>query len=901
MYKIDERLKLCESIFNKNKTSRLAILLADRYYLNFYIKKDKQYLDKALNLIETTFSDMPSDFNIYIYYTILNIELDNLEKAKELLNKLNSSKSYLKNNDFQSYVKYLFALIMLEIKKENKRLVNKYIKMLGEYTEKKEDKFIYLLFGIIEIKLGRFHTAYKYLKTSYQMESKSVYLFIMIHKYFSENFMEQNKELDVSVVMFPYVVWAMEKEIDLSNAFEIYKEFFIENINTNIEIYKKIFHKYKFDWTLKIICNKLVEQKNYSLESYKYYKVLENRQLLNFNYIQFLVRSAFLNDINDLTSYSIDIFLQFKNIEDNLKGFLYYILVTDKKMEQLTKKYYNDIIQFTLHAIENKVINRYLLNIYYYFFKLPNDKERYALYIDFVENNLSEELFKYEIHTKSDLIKYIWINEKEKKEIQVIDIKDKNAIIDINSKEFDYFCIDETGKIVIDENIKIVKVLENVDIKTCKYFMEKGVKNLSLFIYLAKYSIKQKKPTEDCMQVISTTLKYKEISQSFRMELNATLGNILNSQSKYEKALEYYKTVDDTYLNDRFIEQMLTVFLNTKEYKKAVNLILKKSHLISDRNLFYAIKKICTDSTYHEYLGDICYELLLKSWYDKKILDIVIKHYNGSQEDWHELTKVLIGMSINEIALDEIIIKNCIWMHKYDIPSQKVFARMYTHYTDNKYIEQFVYYSIYVILIEKTLPEYETIEILENIYNEKKDKYLAYALSTIYLEKSITTPFCGKIINETNNYMVQDGILLSAFKNSKDKSIITPYIEKNQSFIYRTFPDKKVFLNYQLEPEGEFFIKEMKYVKFGLYMTTIIHFFSEKIKYFYSEEMSSGSIESKICFVENNKANIIENSDDIFFTLNNALVYEKMFKFEKVEKIIWEQLRKPYDIKGKLL
>jgi hypothetical protein len=131
------------------------------------------------------------------------------------------------------------------------------------------------------------------------------------------------------------------------------------------------------------------------------------------------------------------------------------------------------------------------------------------------------------------------------------------------------------------------------------------------------------------------------------------------------------------------------------------------------------------------------------------------------------------------------------------------------------------------------------------------------------------------------------GILFPVFRESRDKQPLSPYIEKNQPFLYRGLPDKNVWLYYRLDAQPVFRALPMGYLRFGLYLAVLPLFYNETITYYFSEEMPTGSITTREAAIKNEGVYLNEtNTEDAFFTINNAIVYEQMFKYEQVEKII---------------
>jgi hypothetical protein len=46
---------------------------------------------------------------------------------------------------------------------------------------------------------------------------------------------------------------------------------------------------------------------------------------------------------------------------------------------------------------------------------------------------------------------------------------------------------------------------------------------------------------------------------------------------------------------------------------------------------------------------------------------------------------------------------------------------------------------------------------------------------------------------------------------------------------------------------------------------------------------------------------LLEKSGDLFYTINNALIYEQMFKYERVEEIVTARLAEKVGIRAKMM
>ena len=338
--------------------------------------------------------------------------------------------------------------------------------------------------------------------------------------------------------------------------------------------------------------------------------------------------------------------------------------------------------------------------------------------------------------------------------------------------------------------------------------------------------------------------------------------------------------------------------IHMRDFDRAVGLIVKKAGCISDRSLFHALKQIAALGTYNESLANVAYDLILKSWHDKTLIEIVLAHYNGSQQAWLALSDALAAMAVSEPDLDARILQNAITMHMPDAGAQRVFVRLDAANAHASLVSDFAQYLTYEIIINNLAPAYETVHLMECLLRRTDDHFIAYALAHVYVLHNVATTQSEAILAQAVRFSEADGFIFPVFKQLKDKSIVTPYIEKNQPFLYRTTPGKTVSLAYKTDGGAEFCERPMRYVRFGLYMTHIPHFFDESITYRFSEQMPSGSVSSKEATVKNSRMHMLDMPNDAYYIINDALIHEQMFKYETVEQIITERLKERPRVKG---
>ena len=276
--------------------------------------------------------------------------------------------------------------------------------------------------------------------------------------------------------------------------------------------------------------------------------------------------------------------------------------------------------------------------------------------------------------------------------------------------------------------------------------------------------------------------------------------------------------------------------------------------------------------------------MLLKAKYDKNLLEVALSHFNCTQEEWLALSRAISSVSVHDSRLDEIILKNALWGYHFDEGTQRVFIRRAEEAGQlDECMEDFIYFAIHEMIVSKAKPLNETISLLESYCGDGRE-LLACGLSHVYLNHGLSTRKSEEIINAAISFQEEKGILFPVFKGSKRVS--NAYIEKYRPFVYKTLPGKDVRLYYKVDREEDWRASAMDYWRFGLYMARIPHFYNETITYYFSEELPTGSIATREEEVYNKGMYIEDSRSDPFFIINNATIYEQMFRYEQVEEII---------------
>jgi tetratricopeptide (TPR) repeat protein len=445
---------------------------------------------------------------------------------------------------------------------------------------------------------------------------------------------------------------------------------------------------------------------------------------------------------------------------------------------------------------------------------------------------------------------------------------------------------------VIETSRAVSRLVENADIKLYKHFFAKNWITPELLAALSRCYLEMDSPPEESLDAFRRAAAAEELSKSFRLAVRAAAGNFYAANGQFSLALPYYADAIDGELPDRFVETALISRLEAGEFDRAAELIAKRSECVPDRTLFYAAKKLKDKNVDCGLIAGVSYELIMKSWYDKELAEIVLSNYVGGHSEWLELSSALTRIGAGDRALDEKILKNAILTHIFDKGTLEAFCRVYEQGGETPVVFAFSAYCAFQVIIGDQKPESATVEALEKLfYSENRrppfDRLLiAFALCRLYLLRGVRTPKSDDITRESADLCRTAGIIPPVMKQVKDKTLSNAYIMKNQPFAYRGFPGSRVWLRYKAD-DGVFREKEAPRFWFGLYLVHIPHFCGERLVYSFREEARSGSVVTPESSMENGLSDLSESGGGrAFAAINNALVYEKQSRFDKAEEII---------------
>ena len=879
-----------------------ALGLCFRYYCEYKAGGEKNYLLKAYHCAVVHLGVNRSNIKLYFAVIFLNLEIERLDKAEDMLKNIKSYRRYLRRDD-TNYLYYNFLYALFHIRKGKPKAANKHITRI-DGNPGSEAK---MLLGTLYCELNNFDIANQCFVNAYSLGNRSPMLF------FSVKLMLDLFENGDYSLLIPFVKWAAAHKAPINRILGNYAGQLNQLID-DINLCKTLYSQNNVEWLLRKICLMLIEKHDLTEGSYFYYREAEVKQFQIPLLYNFLIKCAAKNRIDETTDklglshHALATFFAEGELDSDVKPIVYHMLLTDKKYSDLTQEYKNDILQFAGYCLENNMRGRHYFSLYRYimfFASREGDNKSFATAAKLIIPPLF--MFRLTLPQNSG-VKTLWVCEPEKKDAAIYKAATDVITVLASSPSFEYFCFDASQKELIGIKPSIVRLVENADIRLYRELFKRGTVSTEVLINLSKQIIAfdEIDDFELSADILQKTLLDSSLTNRFKNMVSAALGRLYMQAGEDKKAFNCFKVLNTKGLSAKSIEQMLIVFVEAGEHELAMRLIESYEEFLPEKTLFYAVRKIIEVNEFHERVAVYAFRLILKGRCDQALLNVAINHYRASQAEWHELAKVISALNVSSEGLDELILNRAIWMRKCDKKTQEDFARLFRLNPENGILTKFAQYLCYEIICNDFVLEFETVDILEKLAERawlsqnisEADRMLHYSLSKFYITNSVSSLKSDAIMRKAFYFAEQDSFLLPCFKQIKDKNIINPYIEKNQAFIYKALPEKTVKLCFR-QQGGEWCQKPMKYHRFGIFSAQLPVFYGESLEFYYAEEMPSGSIATHAQAVENTLIPILDRPDDMYYVINSLLINEKLFRYDRVEAVLNTIIKEPPRLRSK--
>jgi len=877
------------------------------------------YLERAYQGAMAAHRRNEPDVRLFVMAIFMAIESGHVDIAQEMLDKAKDYKAFLRINEPFYFGCLIFLRGYLAARRQHGRGIKKHRRaLMAHLLTTKHEPLYDVMLGQLHLATGEYVSACEYLTKAYA--TGGLYLYEGLYRCLRN----APEAFPVGAKLLPVLIFAARNGGYVSQIIPSYEGPLFAEIMGNPIGGEHLYHLTNSPALLRAVCTNRMKTGDVSLTAYRLYREAVEKQVPVSGLAAFLVKAAYTNGIEYVNRYVMEQFLKVPEMEIEMSVYVCHLLLINPALSGLVPTHEDKIMRTAAFCIDKGIEGRYANSLYQFYWERSHTKppslegggpKGRGLSFGFEANiqppppsaappskeggftaALQKGLTQFELSPPPE-VRYIYISHPQRRGMVEYEIPTgtPSIIIEAADENFSYKCLGQGRRTVIDEPMTIKRMVPLASQEHYQYFFDKGDRRFYLLANLAGYYLANTNPK--AIPVFEALLEEKSLANPYRMNMLVALGSLQLKAGDISKALETYSEIDINALNSEDTKKLLRAYLQAKEYSKAVNLIERNHSTLPSKTLYEALCTLAEQGQVSK-LAHIAYNLLLSGYSSEALLDAVFTHHKASQHEWKAL---LAALPSPDTRLDRLILAGDIWSGQLDITTQKAFRRLLAANKAPKECNEFIDFCIYLMLTQNLLPEYDTVNVLEKIYvADTQNTYLLLALCHIYLSHNLTTFRSDKLIHEAITLQEEADILLPVFK--KIKVSPQPYVEKHQPFLYQAAPDKDIRLNYQLDGSAGFNQIPMKYLRYGLYTAKIPLFFNESITYYYSEEMPTGSITTHQYTHKNTTPYLLEATHpDPYFAINNAVIYEQMFRQEKVEKVLEELVKDKVEVRAKLL
>lgn len=876
MHIIEKNLHKAEMQYEKEKNGTHALALFACYVLaGKTIDEDGAYLSKAFHTAVTAHRNDLLDLRLVLAVIHANTLLGNYENAYDMIRALEYHSSFLSKNMPEYYGQALFFYSIVQARTEKIRSAKKIHRNLEILYEKTQiPEFVAYLGTLRRVVFGDIERCAQLYLEALEAKSNNVYLFLDTYELLRDQpeYTEEMNELAKYVIP-----WALNKDITIEAILnKLDKKTLISILFAlSTRHLAKIFDLYHHSGAFQCLCQKLIFEEDTSALALSYYKIAMKNNIRLRGIEQMAVKAAYENHYYEIPEYIVQPALEKPSeFTPPQLAFLFAVLLDSEDSEDLVERHKVNMIKFGTWSLARDYRGKDFNRVYKYLFLWFPDEERFIKVVH-------EEMLEYELAFKGEVPRRVGVYDYYSKGIRMYDVEEEACYIHSFGRFHCFFLGAQEDDYLNIDRYKVTKLLDTQDAAFYEALQSEPTENEEVWIMLAIHYLTLPALDEEKVRLLERASVLERISEEFRQDICAALADYYAGKEHYTKAIQYYDTIGEGAIKPAYLEGALTTYIAAGNYDAATAIITKKHYALADKVVFDALQTLHEKADTLE-IAAVCYRLIMNDLCSEEILDILLRRFKGTGQEWLTIANKIDSLGFDVTQLYEKIIVDGIFTGSMGNDCNEAFIKLYYKNKNHSIIPKYSYFCCYEIIRNGKLITRELADVLEELYFERgEDRMLCYALATYYVESGRQDKV--PLISEAAMYLEEEKWLLPALKKYQDKSFISSYIEKNTPFVYYQTPYRNVNICFRTSADMPYVKRPMRYFRFGMYLVNLTLFYDEEITYYFEEE---GGAQTEPKQFKNNHMRVIEQFRDTYYTINNAIIYENMMKYDMVERLI---------------
>ncbi|MCL1788360.1 MAG: DUF5717 family protein, partial [Defluviitaleaceae bacterium] len=632
MLDYNQQITRLENKLLKKNTIPTATLLTLRYWQASRFADDagqaNTLIQRANHVALTTHRQNAANTSIMTLAIFIAIEAGHYESAAGMLDKAMGYKSFLRANAPGPYTRLCFLYAYLELVQGRTRQAKKHWRAFNEAGTPTAD--FTTMQGLLHLAAGEFTEAFHHLRDAFRSGSHSAFLYEGLYRYY-----RTTPHQPESGMVLAALLYAAGRGVDITGIARRHQDALLAAASKNPDAARQLYNISGYLPLLAGICAHHIARGDVSAAAFAYYQTAESKQIFVPGLLKQLVYTGYANHATHLSRQALAQFLETENMTPVLGVYVYHLLLTTPGLEDLAAANHSQIMTQAEKCLAANVAGREANSLYYYLWR---QGERSAA----LEEVLSQNLTVFEVTAPPhSAVAHIYMTQPEKRGMTVYDMPgDHNTLqVEAATHRFAYTCFAAGKRTILDQKLTVRRMIPGVDASLYRHFFDQGDRRFYVLVYLANTYLQN--PASDAIPVFEAILAEKVITKAYKTRVLAALGQLYFKEARYEQALACYDQMDEDVLETAFIEQILRIYMQTKEWERAAALIGKNHSGMSAELLQEAIVVLLFTSIDHALLAEAAYTLLMDGFFSQPLLDLVLENYRAGYQEWTALAAVL--------------------------------------------------------------------------------------------------------------------------------------------------------------------------------------------------------------------------------------------------------------------
>ncbi|WP_276929517.1 DUF5717 family protein [Herbinix luporum] len=596
-----------------------------------------------------------------------------------------------------------------------------------------------------------------------------------------------------------------------------------------------LYNTYKKDEILSSICSLLIKGYKTDNKYFQWYSRGVNAQLRITQLYEYYMYSVDESRMDPLPQPLLIYFVYNSRLNDKKMAYLYANIIKNKKAnDHIYHLYYKSMEVFAQKQLEAKNISPNLSIIYREFIYKKELNQYFNKY-------LPDVMFTQELYCDNPNIVSVAVAHKELDEEVIVPLTEGRAYIMLYTREANIFLLDSFGnRYVTSIKYTLKPLLSPREFKVKYMDYEKHPK---LLLYLFDHYRTNRVVSEKSIALRKQVLLMPSLKESYYVDCLLTLIEYYYENYNGDLLEHYLLKLDLAKVNVALRKKYLEYMIIRGYYDKALHAL---SYVTIESIPIKMLLKLCSgwinNSGYdikEDLLVFLCHYIFTQGKYDKKILNYLVKYYNGSTMDMIKLWRGSKNFEIDTYELEERVLAQALFSENTLKEIFGVFLEYYPKAKNHLLVRSFLTYYSYKYLVHDLEIHKEIFSIIrrEQNYEENNISLLAWlkysSNNTEFTEDDMT------FISYNIDRFERQGLILPFFKKYKNVIKLSCKITDRFYVEYRANPNSQVFIHYRLltdNAKDKYITERMSHMLMGICVKDFILFYNEELEYYITEE-----------------------------------------------------------------